>query len=75
VEEGARAGAVQADVVEDGGAACVVEGLREVEAGIVVDGGVVVMTGAEGSKQAGVERARGERRRTLKAIRSEAILN
>jgi hypothetical protein len=64
VEEGVVA--VEAGVVE--AVTGVVVGLREVEAGIVEEGGVVVVTGAKGSKRAGVERVRDKRRQTQKAI-------
>jgi hypothetical protein len=54
--------------VEARGAIGVVEGSRVAEAVVVEEGGVVVVTGADGSKRAGVERVRDERRQTLKAI-------
>jgi hypothetical protein len=59
---------VEAGVVEARGAIGVVEGSRVAEAVVVEEGGVVVVTGADGSKRAGVERVRDERRQTLKAI-------
>ena len=65
---------MEAGVVEVVVAACVVEGSRAAGAGIVEEARVVV-TRTEGSKRAGVERARDERRRTRKEIWSEAILN
>jgi hypothetical protein len=49
------------------GAVGVVEGSRAAGAGVVEEGGLVVI-GTEGSKRAGVERARDERQQTRKAI-------
>jgi hypothetical protein len=58
------AGAVESSVVEVVGVARVVIGTRVAEARMVVEGGVVVVAGAEGSNLNGVEQARDERRRT-----------
>jgi hypothetical protein len=46
----------------------VVVGTGVAKPGVVEGGGVVVMTGAVGSKQVGVERVRDEMRWTRKAI-------
>jgi hypothetical protein len=56
MEEGAGAGAVEPCVVEAVGAVGVVVGSGVAEAGRVEEGGVVVVTGAEGLNRAGVER-------------------
>jgi hypothetical protein len=55
-------------VVEAVCVASVVVGTRVAEAGMVEEGGVVVVTRAEGSNRAGVERVQDERRWTRKAI-------
>jgi hypothetical protein len=59
---------MEAIVVEVVGVARVVVGNVVAEAGVVVDGGVVVVVGVEGSNLSGVEHARDERRRTQKSI-------
>jgi hypothetical protein len=59
---------VEAGVVEAIGITSVVVGIGVVEAGMVVEGGVVVVTRAEGSNRAGVECVQDERLRTQKAI-------
>jgi hypothetical protein len=61
------AGAVEAGVVEAIGVASGEVGTVVAEAGVVVEGGVVVVTRAEGSNLVGVEHTRNERRRTWKA--------
>lgn len=61
-------------MVEVVGVARVVVGTGVTEAGVVEEGGVVVVVGAEGSNLARVEHTRDERHLTLKAIWSELIL-
>jgi hypothetical protein len=61
-------GAVEAGVVEAISVAGVVVGSGMSKDGVVEEGGVVVVTGAEGLNRAGVERVRDERRQTQKVI-------
>ena len=58
------AGAVEAGVVEAVGVASMEVGTVVAEASVVVEGGVVVVTRAEGSNLVGVEHTRNERRQS-----------